>query len=83
MFNPGLSWDAISKTTRIKYEPIPDYNMNIFFEKGTGGGIGCISNRYSKAKNKYLKPCDSKQESKDVIFLHSNNLFGYAMSKYA
>ena len=31
---------------------------------------------------KYLKPFDSKQESKHIIYLHTNNLYGYAMSKF-
>ena len=52
---PALSWDVILKLTKIKVEPIPDPDMFIFFEKGTKGGISYISNRYSKANNKYLK----------------------------
>ena len=40
-----------------------------------------ISNRYSKANNKYLKSYDPKQESKH-IYLDANNLYGYAMSKF-
>ena len=45
---PGLSWDAMPKMTKIKPELITDANINIFFEKGTRGGISYISNRYSK-----------------------------------
>ena len=40
-----------------------------------------ISNRYSKANNKYLKSYDPKQESKHT-YLDANNLYGYAMSKF-
>ena len=43
--------------------------MFIFFEKGIKGGISYISNRYSKANNKYLKSYDPKQESKNIIYL--------------
>ena len=59
--------------------------MYIFFEKGTRGGISYISDRYSKANNKYLKPYDPKQESKHIIYLDGNNLYlyGYAMSKFS
>ena len=55
---PGLSWDAMLKMTEFKLELISDPDMYIFFEKGTRGGISYISNRYSKAKNKYLKSYD-------------------------
>ena len=79
---PGLSRDAMLKMTNIKLEFIPDPDMFTFFEKGTRGGISYIPNRYSKAKNKYLKSYDPKQESKHVIYLATNNLYGYAMSRF-
>ena len=41
-----------------------------------------ISKRYSKINNKYLKSYDSKQESKHIIYLDANNLYGYTMSKF-
>ena len=46
------------------------------------GGVSYISNRHSKAKNKCLKSYDPKQESKYIIYLDANNLYGYAMSKF-
>ena len=41
--------------------------MYIFFEKGMSGGVCYISNKYSKANNKYLKFYYPKQESKHYI----------------
>ena len=79
---PGLSCDVMLKMTKIELELIPDPGMYIFLEKGTRSGIYYISNRYSKANNKYLKSYDPKQESKHVIYLHANNLYGYTMSKF-
>ena len=67
---------------KFELELIPDPDMYFFFEKGTVGGIFYISNRYSKANNKYLKSDDPKQESKHIIYLDANNLYGYAMSKF-
>ena len=49
-------------------------------EKGMKGRICYISNRFRKVKNKYLKSYDPKQQSKDIIYLDANNLYGYAMS---
>ena len=79
---PGLSWNKMLKMTKIKLALISDPDIFIFFEKGMRGWISSISNEYSKANNKYLKPYDPKQESKDIICLDANNLYGYAMSKF-
>ena len=82
MSTPGLSWDAMLKMTKIKLELVTDPDMYIFFEKGTKCGISYVSNRYSKANNlKYLKSYDPKQESKHIIYLDANNLYGYAKSQ--
>ena len=62
-----LSWDVMLKITKIELELIPDPDMYIFFQKGKRGGISYISNRYSKANNKYLESYDQKQESKHII----------------
>ena len=56
------SWDAMLKMAEIELELIPDPDVYIFFEKGTRGRISYISNRCSKANNKYLKSYESKQE---------------------
>ena len=36
---------------------------------------------YSKSNGTYLKSYDPEQESKHVMLLGTNNLYGYAMSK--
>ena len=41
-----------------------------------------FNKKYSKANNQYLKSYDLKQESKHVIYLDANNLYGHAMSKF-
>ena len=53
----------------------------IYFEKGIRGRASYISERYSKANNKYSKSYDPKQNSKH-IYLDVNNLSGYAMYKF-
>ena len=69
------------KIAKIQLELIADPDMYILFKKGTRGGISYISNRYSKAKNKYMKSYDPKQESQHID-LDANNLYGYTMSKF-
>ena len=79
---PGLSWNAMLKMTKIKLELIPDPDMHIFLEKNKRGEVSYISNRYSKANDKYLKSYDPKQGSKHIIYLDVNNLYGYEISKF-
>ena len=45
-------------------------------------GVSYISNRCSKANNKYSKSYEPKQESKHIIYLDANSLYGYTMSKF-
>ena len=54
---------------------------HILYEKVMRGRISHISNRHNKANNKYLKSFDPKEESKH-IYLVTNNLLSYAMSKF-
>ena len=67
------SWEKIKltkfKLTKIKLEFLSDPNMYIFFENGMRGGVSYISNRYSKANNKYLKSYEPQQESKHIYIL--------------
>ena len=68
--------------TQIKLEFITRLHMYILIEKGTIGEISYIFNRYSKTSNKYLKSYYSKQESKHILYLDSNNLYCYTMSQF-
>ena len=56
--------------------------MYIFFEKGARDGVSYISNRYGETNKTYLKSYNPKQESKHIIYIDANNLYGYAMSKF-
>ena len=68
--------------TNIKLGFISDSGMYLFFEKTMKSAVSYISERYSKASNKYLRLCDPKQKSKYFIYLIINNLYGYVMSKF-
>ena len=60
----ALSWDAMLNMTKVALELIPDRDMQIFFEKGTRGGVSYISNIYAKVSNKYFKSYDPKKNQK-------------------
>ena len=66
-------------TTKVECGLIPDRDIYLVFEKGIRGGVSDSSTRYRKANNKYLKSYDPKQESKHIIHLDANNLYGYTM----
>ena len=75
---PALSWDALLNMTKVELEFFTDPDM---LKKDTRAGVSDICNRYIKA-NKYWKSYVPKHESKHIILLDANNLYGYAMSKF-
>ena len=79
---PSLSWDAMLNMTNVELKLITDSDMYVFFEKDIRDGVSYISNRYSACSNRYLQSYHLKEESKHIIYLAVNNLYGYAMSKF-
>ena len=78
---PGLAWQACLKKTGVKLELITDVDMLLMIEKGPRGGICHSVYRHAKANNKYMKIYDKNNESSYIIYMDTNNLYGYAMSK--
>ena len=54
---------------KVELELIADPDMYIFFERDMSGIVSYISDRYSKASNKFFKSYDPKQELKHIIYL--------------
>ena len=65
---------------KIKIEFTSNTDMCLFFEKGMRNGASYISTREIKADNQHLKSYEPEQESKNILYLVLNNLYGYAMS---
>ena len=55
--------------------------MLLFFEKGIRGGICNAISKFAKANNNSMKKYDSNNESTYLMYVDTNNLYGYAMCK--
>ena len=72
--------NAMLLKSNVKLENLSDIDMYLFFEKGIRGGQSVIFNKHSKANHKYLNDYNPNEESKHIIYLDANNLYGEAMS---
>jgi hypothetical protein len=79
---PGLSWDAMLKSTKVKLELISDPDIYLFLENNIRGGVSMISHRFSEANNPYVEGYDETNPNKYILYLDANNLYGWAMQQY-
>ena len=74
--SPKLSWNSMLRMTVIKLELISDIDKHLFIKQGLRGGTSYICKRFREANNKYKKNCDLTKESKLIMYLDKNNLYG-------
>ena len=88
-YTPALSWEAVIYMTKVELELITDAGTYLFFKKVLRFRVCYIYSLwfifysfrdsslyfwYSETISNYLKPYVSKQESKHIIYLDTNNL---------
>ena len=80
---PGLSYDAVLKTTRASLDLLTDIDMAQMIDKGIKDFVSMISTRHSEANNKYMGSYyNPSKPSKYIQYLDANNnLYGWAMSQ--
>ncbi|CAH1107328.1 unnamed protein product [Psylliodes chrysocephalus] len=80
---PGYTWDCMLYKTNQKLDLLYDYDMQLFIEKGTRGGLSQVcGKRRAHANNKYLPNYNSTKPSKYLMYFDLNNQYGWAMSQY-
>jgi len=78
--SPGLAWDSMLKFTKVELQLLTDREMHDIVDKGTRGGVCCISHKHSVANNEYIpESFDPANPSSFIMYLDMNNLYGTAM----
>ena len=77
----GLAWDAALRMSRVDLVFITDEDMYHFIENSIRGGISMITTRYARANVPTLPEYDASLPNQNLIFLDTNNLYGWAMSQ--
>ena len=70
---------SLLKKTRVELELLTDINMLLMVKKAIRGGICHAIYRY--ANNKYMKNYDNKEDLSYLLYLDTNNLYGFGMSQ--
>ena len=67
--------------TKVELELLTEIDIVLMFEKGIRGVISQAIQRYESANNKYMPNYNLNAQSTYLMYVDTNNLYGYAMSK--
>ena len=76
-----LTWQACLKKTGVNLELLTDIDPLFTVEKGIRGEICQAIYRYAKPNNKYMNNYDKRKIISYIMYLDTNNLYGWAMSQ--
>lgn len=76
-----FTMDAFLRFSKKTIELIRDVNMYLLFKKLVKGGLSMVSKRFAEASNKYITPNLPVPESRYLLYLDANNLYGFAMKQ--
>ena len=80
---PSFAWDRLLKMTQKELELLTEYDMHLFIERGTRGGISTVrEKRHAKANNPYMVGYDKMKETSYIMYLDENNEYGRAMMQH-
>ena len=79
MSSPGIAWQAMLKMTKVEMELFQCPLMHDFIEMGIRGGVSTISHRLPKSNIPDTKTYNPNEETKHLIYLDMNNLYGTSM----
>ena len=78
---PGLSWDAMLKSTGVELELITDPDMHLMVEKSMHGSISNICHRHATSNHPNMDTYNENEEPRTLTYQDANSLYSWAMSQ--
>lgn len=80
--SPQLSFSAMLRLTKTKFQLLSDIDMLHFFRKSIKGGVASCITRQSIANNPFLDTYDASKANSYILYVDATNLYGYSMQQH-